>query len=52
MHYWEEEWKTDKNKNQKMWQVRLIDRNDPLTNLYIYIDCETGDILGAGKSSD
>ena len=52
LYYWEEEWKTDKYKNQKMWQVRLIDRNDPLTNLYIYIDCETGDILGAGKSSD
>ena len=37
---------------QPVWQVRLTDQNDPLTGLLIYVDAETGDVVGAGKLSD
>ena len=58
IYYWEEEWeKRDSNGNklyygQPMWCVRLGDKNDPLTSLYIYVDANNGNILGAGKASD
>lgn len=35
-----------------VWDVRLFDENDPLTSLYIYLDAETGLVLGAGTLSD
>lgn len=38
--------------NKIMWKIRLFDRNDPLTNLYIYIDAINGKVIGAGDSSD
>lgn len=58
LYYWEQEWIVkDSNGNnlyqgQPMWCVRLGDNNDPLTNLYIYVDATNGNILGAGKASD
>ena len=39
-------------KNKLMWEIWLNDENDPLTNLYIYIDAYNGNIIGAGKASD
>ena len=37
---------------QTVWSVQLTDRNDPLTHLLIYLDAQTGDVVGAGKVSD
>lgn len=50
--HWNEEWKVRDYKDKLMWKIRLFDENDPLTSLYIYIDAENGDIIGAGDSSD
>ena len=52
LSHWNEEWTTNKYSEQLMWQIRLLDENDPLTSLYIYIDAINGDVLGAGSSSD
>ena len=35
-----------------MWKIVLFDQNDPLTNLCIYIDAISGEVIGAGASSD
>ena len=57
-YYWEEDWTVkDSNgnnlyKGQPVWCIRLGDKNDPLTNLYIYVDANNGEVLGAGKASD
>ena len=52
IYHWNEEWKISDNKNKLMWEIWLNDENDPLTNLYIYIDAYNGNIIGAGKASD
>lgn len=50
---WEDDWKKTTDCEDKLtWIVRLFDRNDPLTSLFIYIDATNGNILGAGKLSD
>ena len=50
---WEDDWKKTTDYEDKLtWSVRLFDRNDPLTSLFIYIDATSGNILGAGKLSD
>lgn len=50
---WKDEWKKTTDYEDKLtWSVRLFDRNDPLTSLFIYIDATNGNILGAGKLSD
>lgn len=57
-YYWEDEWAVkDSNgnnlyKGQPVWCIRLGDKNDPLTNLYIYVDANNGEVVGAGKASD
>ena len=57
-YYWEEDWTVkDSNgnnlyKGQPVWCIRLGDKNDPLTNLYIYVDANNGEVVGAGKASD
>lgn len=58
VYYWEEDWAVkDLNGNdlyqgQPVWYVRLGDKNDSLTSLYIYVDATNGNVVGAGKSSD
>ena len=57
LYYWEEEWAIDSNinnifKGQPVWCIRLGDKNDPLTNLYIYVDATNGNVVGAGQASD
>ena len=57
LYYWEDDWAKDTNinnvfKGQPVWCIRLGDKNDPLTNLYIYVDATNGNVLGAGKASD
>ena len=57
IYYWEEDWAKDSNinnlfKGQPVWCIRLGDKNDPLTNLYIYVDANNGKVVGAGKASD
>ena len=57
LYYWEDEWAKDTNinnlfKGQPVWCIRLGDKNDPLTNLYIYVDANNGEVVGAGKASD
>ena len=57
LYYWEEDWAKDSNinnlfKGQPVWCIRLGDKNDPLTNLYIYVDANNGKVIGAGKASD
>jgi len=47
-----EEWKKVDYENRMMWKIRLFDENDPLTSLYIYIDSNSGEIIGAGQASD
>ena len=57
LYYWENEWAKDSNinnvfKGQPVWCIRLGDKNDPLTSLYIYVDATNGNVVGAGQSSD
>ena len=57
LYYWEDDWAKDSNinnvfKGQPVWCIRLGDKNDPLTNLYIYVDATNGSVVGAGKASD
>lgn len=57
LYYWESEWAKDSNinnifKGQPVWCVRLGDKEDPLTNLYIYVDATNENVVGAGKASD
>lgn len=57
LYYWENEWAKDSNinnlfKGQPVWCIRLGDKNDPLTSLYIYVDATNGSVIGAGKASD
>lgn len=57
LYYWEKDWAKDSNinnlfKGQPVWCIRLGDKNDPLTNLYIYVDANNGNVIGAGKASD
>ena len=52
LYDWRNEWKNEEYENKIMWKIRLFDRNDPLTNLYIYIDAINGKVIGAGDSSD
>ena len=52
IYHWREEWKISDYSNKLMWKVRLFDLNDPLTNLYIYVDATNGNIIGAGEQSD
>ena len=49
---WLKRFKIEEYENKIMWKIRLFDRNDPLTNLYIYIDAINGKVIGAGDSSD
>lgn len=56
LYYWEDDW-ADSNinnvfKGQPVWCIRLGDKNDPLTSLYIYVDATNGNVVGAGQSSD
>lgn len=51
-YHWNEAWKYDEDKGKIMWKIRLFDKNDPLTSLYIYIDAISGKVIGAGQSSD
>jgi len=52
LYHWTEEWKKVDYENRMMWKIRLFDENDPLTSLYIYIDSNSGEIIGAGQASD
>lgn len=52
LYHWDENWKKADYENRIMWMVRLFDENDPLTSLYIFVDGVTGEIIGAGQSSD
>lgn len=57
LYYWEDEWAKDSNinnlfKGQPVWCIRLGDKNDALTSLYIYVDATNGNVIGAGQSSD
>lgn len=55
---WEPDWAaSDADGNalytgQPVWRVQLSDVNDALTHLLLYVDAETGQIVGAGKLSD
>ncbi len=51
-HFWREEWKQKPYEGKLMWVVRLFDRNDPLTTLFVYVDAVNGSIIGAGDASD
>lgn len=52
LYHWNNNWQIQEYKNKTIWKIRLFDRNDPLTNLYIYIDAINGTIIGAGSISD
>lgn len=51
-YHWKAEWQNEEYEGKTMWKIRLLDKNDPLTNLYIYIDAISGKIIGAGAESD
>ena len=51
-YHWNPNWQVGEYRNTLMWKIRLFDENDPLTNLYIYVNAINGDIVGAGDSSD
>lgn len=50
--HWRAEWQNKEYEGKTMWKIRLFDKNDPLTSLYIYVDAIDGSIVGAGASSD
>lgn len=52
--YWVKEWQTEHftEYEQICWRIRLFDKNDPLTSLIMYIDAETGNVIGASELSD
>lgn len=52
LYMWEERWRVESYENKIMWQIRLCDANDPLTSLYIYVDAQNKNIIGAGQMSD
>lgn len=52
LYHWNNNWQIQEYQNKTIWKIRLFDRNDPLTNLYIYIDAINGTIIGAGSISD
>ena len=57
LYYWESEWAKDSNinnifKGQPVWCVRLGEKEDPLTNLFIDVDATNENVVGAGKASD
>lgn len=52
LYHWKAEWQNEEYEEKTMWKIRLLDKNDPLTNLYIYIDAISGKIIGAGAESD
>ncbi|MBQ8894644.1 MAG: hypothetical protein IJ043_09610 [Clostridia bacterium] len=35
-----------------VWEVRLLDENDPLTNLILYLDVYSGEVVGGDAISD
>lgn len=51
-HFWREEWKQKPYEGKIIWVVRLLDKNDPLTTLFVYIDATNGSIIGVGDASD
>jgi len=51
-HFWTEKWKQKPYEGKLIWVVRLFDKNDPLTNLFVYVDAIDGNIIGAGAASD
>ena len=52
LYHWKTEWQNEEYEEKTMWKIRLLDKNDPLTNLYIYVDAINGEVIGAGDSSD
>lgn len=52
LYHWKAEWQNEEYEGKTMWKIRLLDKNDPLTSLYIYIDAISGKIIGAGAESD
>ncbi len=52
LYHWRAEWQNEEYEGKIMWKIRLFDKNDPLTSLYIYVDAINGEIIGAGASSD
>ena len=52
LYHWRAEWQNEEYEGKTMWKIRLFDKNDPLTILYIYVDAINGEIIGAGASSD
>lgn len=52
LYHWRTEWQNEVYEHKIMWKIRLVDKNDPLTNLYVYIDAISGSVIGAGAASD
>lgn len=52
LYHWRAEWQNKEYEGKTMWKIRLLDKNDPLTSLYIYVDAINGEFIGAGDSSD
>lgn len=52
LYHWRAEWQNKEYEEKTIWKIRLFDKNDPLTNLYIYVDAINGEVIGAGDSSD
>lgn len=47
LYHWRAEWQNEEYEGKTMWKIRLFDKNDPLTSLYIYVDAINGEIIGA-----
>lgn len=53
LYQWNEEWAAeDWEEHLYLWSVRILDENDPLCSLYLYIDAFTGEVIGGGQLSD
>ena len=54
-YFWNEEWQSDKyedfkSENVFLWKVKLQEEGNETNKLFIYIDAQNGDILGAGST--
>ena len=56
--HWEEKWEHKDENGKKLyigqpvWSVRITDKNDSLTSLVVYVDIDSGAVVGAAKISD
>ncbi len=53
--FWKPEWESDSydfKADPLLWMVRLVDKKEPAVSIYIYLDINSGEVMGAGTLTD